>query len=135
MRPPSLLVPGIPSLRRLAALLAVSLAFMTPAWATPDEPAQAEIDHLMDFVGTSHCTFIRNGTMYAAPEARAHLEMKYRFAKMRLSTADEFIKHLASGSSSSGEAYHVRCEGTELLAGDWLTAELKRFRAAPVSKR
>ncbi|HVO89372.1 MAG TPA: DUF5329 domain-containing protein [Casimicrobiaceae bacterium] len=94
----------------------------------PDAGAQAEIDHLIDFVGGSRCTFIRNGTVYAAPEAKAHLQMKYRFAKLRLSTADDFIRYLASGSSVSGQPYHVNCDGSELLAGDWLTEELRRYR-------
>ena len=94
----------------------------------PDAPAQAEIDHLLEFVGASRCTFIRNGTRYAASEAKAHLQMKYRFAKLRLGSAEDFIRYLASGSSVSGEPYHVNCDGADLLAGDWLGEELRRYR-------
>jgi hypothetical protein len=107
-----------------AALMIAS----TLALATPDEVAQREIDHLLDFVGTSNCMFVRNGEQRPAKDARAHLEMKYNFTKWRLSTADEFVKYLASESSSSGEPYKVICNKKEQPAGVWLAEELRRYR-------
>ena len=105
------------------------------AHAIPDQPAQAEIDHLLDFVGASNCRFERNGSTYDASAARSHLVMKYRFARFRLSTADEFVKYLASGSSESGQPYRVECDGKEQLAGDWLTSELRRYRSVQHAAR
>lgn len=115
--------------RRLALGTAVALLLgSTLALATPDEIAQHEIDHLLDFVGTSKCTFVRNGDAHPGKDARAHLEMKYTFVKWRLSTADEFVKYLATESSTSHEPYKVICNNKEQPAGVWLADELKRYR-------
>jgi len=88
----------------------------------------AEIDHLLAFVGTSQCAFIRNGTSYPPAEAREHLSGKLKYAKARISTAEEFIRHLATESSMSGEPYRVKCDGKVIPAGVWLADELQRFR-------
>jgi hypothetical protein len=115
-------------LRATVAALAVGLALTAPGRADPGAPQQAEIDHLLDFVGTSQCTFIRNGTPYPAAEAREHLTGKFKFAKGRIGTPEEFIRYLATESSMSGEPYRVQCAGKEMPAGVWLTDELRRFR-------
>jgi hypothetical protein len=98
------------------------------AFATPDDVAQHEIDHLLDFVATSKCTFVRNGEAHPGKDARDHLEMKYNFVKWRLSTADEFVKYLATESSTSHEPYTVICNNKERPAGAWLAEELERYR-------
>lgn len=98
------------------------------AAAEPDTQAQREIDHLLEFVGTSSCTFVRNGEPHPASDAREHLASKYRFARSRISTADEFIRYLGTSSSSSGEPYKIVCGGKEGPAGAWLSGELDRYR-------
>ena len=64
-----------PKRHLLIALMAgaLALAGSSSASADPDLAAQAEIDHLLDFVGASSCTFVRNGTPGTAAEARDHL--------------------------------------------------------------
>ena len=62
------------------------------ALAPPDDAAQREIDHLLEFVAASNCTFVRSGEQFSSQAARDHLAMKYSFVKFRLSTADEFVK-------------------------------------------
>jgi hypothetical protein len=114
----------------MAALLAASSGF---ALATPDETAQHEIDHLLDFVAASNCTFVRSGERFTSQQARDHLAMKYNFTKFRMSTADEFVKYLATESSTTGEPYKVICEKQERPAGAWLSDELKRFRKVATS--
>jgi len=123
------------TLLRLAQVgaLAVALAAGVAA-AEPDAQAQREIDHLLEFVGTSNCTFVRNGEAHPAADAREHLASKYRFARSRIGTADDFIRHLATASSSSGEAYKIVCAGKEGLAGPWLTGELERYRKATAQR-
>jgi hypothetical protein len=111
----------------LAIVAAVTLALSHGALAA-DGPAQREIDHLLDFVGTSPCVFVRNGTEYPAAKAREHLASKYQFAGSRIATAEDFIKYQATESSMSGERYHVKCGKTDALSGVWLTDELMRFR-------
>jgi hypothetical protein len=111
--------------------LALGLGLMLAcglARATPDEPAQHEIDHLLEFIAASNCTFVRNGESFPAAAAADHLQMKYSYTKFRLSTADEFVKYLATGSSSSGEPYKVICDKRERPTGAWLAEELARFR-------
>jgi hypothetical protein len=56
---------------------------------------------------------------------------KYRFVGSRIGSAEEFIKYLATGSSMSGEPYHVKCGKTDALSGAWLADELQRYRKVP----
>jgi uncharacterized protein DUF5329 len=109
---------------------AASLAFSHVSFAGDDAVAKNEIDHLLNFIGTSSCTFVRNGTEYTADKAREHLAGKYRFVGTRISTADDFIKYLGTGSSMSGEPYYVKCGKTDLPSGVWLGDELARYRKA-----
>ena len=86
---------------------------------------------LLNFVAASSCTFVRNGTEYPSDKAREHLATKYQFAGSRISTAEEFIRYLATQSSMSGELYHVKCGKADALSGVWLTNELKHYRETP----
>ena len=118
------------ALRRGAALLvALSAAYATSVHADPSPAAQAEIDHLLAFVAASPCTFIRNGEPHPSAEARDHLATKLRFAGGSISTAEEFVRYLATESSMSHEPYKVKCGAKEMPAGVWLSEELKRYRA------
>jgi hypothetical protein len=115
----------------LAAIASIAFAASLPAAAAEPLPAKAEIDHLLQYVAASSCTFIRNGDEYPADKARDHLASKYGFAGARIATAEDFIKYLATRSSISGAPYHVRCGKTDALSGQWLAAELDRYRNAP----
>ncbi|MEP6679791.1 MAG: DUF5329 family protein, partial [Betaproteobacteria bacterium] len=111
-----------------AAAIAVAFALALPAHAHPNAAAQAEIDHLLEFVAASSCFFVRNGSSHPGPAASAHLADKYRYAKSRIANADDFIRHVATGSSMSGEVYKVRCGPTEMASAVWLVDELRRYR-------
>jgi len=114
-------------LRRTALAAGFGCALATNAALAAND----EIDHLLQFVAASHCTFVRNGSEYAADKARDHLADKYRFAGSRIATAEQFIEYLATKSSLSGEPYHVRCGKQDELSAAWLGAELKRYRSTP----
>jgi len=114
-------------------MLALALA-AGGALAEPDAQAQREIDHLLEFVAASPCTFVRNGEAHPAADARDHLASKYRFARSRIGTAEEFIKYLGTASSSSGEPYKIICGGKEGPAGAWLSNELDRYRKATAQR-
>jgi Family of unknown function (DUF5329) len=121
--------------RRTAAWSALVIALLAgTAHADPDATAQREIDHLLDFVAASNCTFVRNGERYPALKARDHLAMKYRFTRGRLHTAEEFISYLATESSTSHEPYKIVCGTNERAAGAWLSEELARFRKTVAAK-
>jgi hypothetical protein len=124
-----------PARTRGAALVAgIWLATLAgAAAANPDAVAQREIDHLLDYVAASRCTFVRNGESYPAATARDHLAMKYRFTQGRLTTAEDFIKYLATASSKSGEPYRIVCDRTQTPAATWLTEELQRYRKATLA--
>ena len=119
-------------LRRIALPLAALAACALPsaALATPDAKAQAEIDRLLAFVASSPCRFVRSGTEYGGLEARDHLARKFDVARPMLSTADQFVDYVATGSSITGEAYKVRCGTRETTSKAWLADELARLRRA-----
>jgi hypothetical protein len=118
----------IPAIRRTFLVASAAIALTLSQAGLAADTSKDEIDHLLNFVASSSCTFIRNGTEYPSDKARDHLASKYQFAGSRITTADEFIRYLATESSMSGEPYHVRCGKTEALSGVWLTTELTRYR-------
>lgn len=92
--------------------------------------ASAEIEHLLKFVESSDCQFIRSGTEYSSKEASAHLRMKLGKAGDRVKSAEDFIEGIASKSYLTGKPYMVRLPGEEPKpCGPWLTEELARYRA------
>lgn len=109
-------------------LAAAALAASAAVVAAPDAKGTREIDHLLAFVAASDCRFVRGGTEYDGKAARDHLQRKLDYAKSMLSTADQFIDHVATGSSMTGEAYKVRCGARELTSKAWLRGELDAFR-------
>jgi hypothetical protein len=113
----------------VAATAAAVFVLSSVATASPAD-AKDEIDHLLQYVAASSCTFVRNGSEYPADKAREHLAGKYRFAASRISSAEDFIQYLATKSSLSGEPYHVKCGKADALSGAWLTAELNRYRSS-----
>jgi hypothetical protein len=115
-----------PLLPQYLGFLFLLLTVLVPVTGLAD--TQGEISHLLQHIENSGCIFIRNGKEYDSKEAREHIERKYRHAKRWVKTTEDFIKHAATRSSMSGEAYKVRCGDREILTADWLTAELQRFR-------
>ena len=91
-----------------------------------------EISHLLNFVENSECRFERNGTTYTSPEAREHIEMKYRHIRDRVQTAEDFIEYAASKSSMSGTKYSVTCDGLTQSSASWLLQELNGYRTGKV---
>ncbi len=114
-------------MRVIAAI--VLLICLLPPGARADD-AQAEIEYLLSSLGSSDCTFIRNGKTYSAHEAEDHLRMKYRRGKRYASTSENFIERLASESSMSDKPYYMECDGEERVpSGDWLMQRLNEYRA------
>ena len=112
----------------LTALLVASTA------AIADEPspaAKAEIQALLDDLGSSPCEFYRNGTWYKGADAKAHLNTKYEYLLKRdkVGSTEEFIDRAATRSSMSGEAYQVRCpDQAPVPSATWLINELLQIR-------
>lgn len=91
---------------------------------------EAEIEYLLSSLGSSECTFVRNGKRHDAEEAEDHLRMKHRRGKRYVTTTETFIERLASQSSMSKKPYYVECPDNEPVpSGDWLMQRLNEFRA------
>ncbi|WP_018152638.1 DUF5329 domain-containing protein [Leeia oryzae] len=112
---------------RLTGLIAV-LLLASPAQAAESVVTQ-EVQHLLTFVAASGCTFVRNGTSYAADKASEHLASKYTYISGRVKRAEDFITYTASASSITGQPYLVHCPNkAEQTSRAWLTTELLRYR-------
>lgn len=118
-------------IRQLIMAAGISLiALVTHGQALATPQATQEIKGLLDFVEHSECQFVRNGSEYPGPRARAHLEKKldYLEGKNMVHSAEDFIDLAATKSSMSGRAYEVRCPGGVEPAGLWLKRALQRQR-------
>lgn len=119
------------------AVLLLSLALAGAAVAAEPAPAtQAEMNHLLTYLGNSGCDFQRNGAWYDSREARAHLQRKQKYLLDRgmIATTEDFIAKAATQSSMSGKDYQVRCRPSAPVPSKaWLTAELARYREAHLS--
>lgn len=113
--------------------LVISLGLLVVLLATANAAdSAAEIEYLLTTIGSSDCTFIRNGKRYSAEDAEAHLRMKYKRGKRYATSAELFIERLATSSSMSKKPYYIECSGEEPVPnGDWLTCRLHMFRGPP----
>lgn len=116
----------------LAAVIGFSSLVGSVQAQTTPQVAQ-EIKGLLGFVEQSDCRFVRNGSEYPGPEARAHLEKKLNYldGKNMVKSAEDFIDLAATKSSMSGTAYTVKCPAGEQPASAWLKTELQRQRQLP----
>jgi len=87
-----------------------------------------EIEHLLQYIDASDCSFIRNGKSYDSIDAGAHIRKKYAHIKKRIKTTEDFIKYAATKSSLSGRPYQIICNGEKMVTAEWLDRELNRFR-------
>ena len=101
--------------------------------APTSAPVRTEIDALLLSLQSSGCRFNRNGSWYGGSEAKDHLLRKLSYIEGRntIQSTEQFIELAASRSSSSGQAYQVRCDGqTPVASQAWLTRQLARIRGA-----
>ncbi len=91
--------------------------------------AAIEIDSLLTTIGSSNCTFVRNGKRYVASDAEDHLRMKFNRGKRYATSAETFIERLASRSSMSKKPYVIDCPGDEPVPSEmWLKLRLRELR-------
>ena len=88
-----------------------------------------EINHLLNYVKTTQCTYIRNGDSYKGPKAVSHIQRKYDYFEDDIHSAEDFIRLSATKSTMSGSRYHIKCPNQpEVESGRWLLDELARYR-------
>ena len=117
-----------------------SPAFQKALKAEPGTPAleRARIDYLLERVSHSPYNFIRNKERYHGKRAEAHFRWKHLRNLMKVKTAEDFIKYVATQSKMSGELYQVEFPGGKRYPlGSILYSELKGFdeRVAKDRKR
>ena len=98
---------------------------------TGDSKTADEINHLMDYIEKSGCTFIRNGKSYPSNEAVKHIQKKYNYLKKKnkIDSTEIFIKLCASESSMSGKPYFLECgDQARMKSKAWLETELTIYR-------
>jgi len=79
--------------------------------------------------------FIRNGTEHDAAKAAAHLRRKLGYAGKRVKTAEQFIDHLATGSSMTGKPYRIRFkDGQSVDSAVYFREQLRRLESLPARK-
>lgn len=66
-----------------------------------------KIMYLIEELRQSPYSFERNGEVHKSTRAAQHLMMKYYRAKDRISTAEDFIKMVATKSNKTGREYQV----------------------------
>ena len=114
--------------KHLLGLLALQLLLAT-AGSAAGESADAEIQYLLQEVGSSNCTFVRNGQRHTAERAEEHLRMKYDKGRKYIGDAEEFIDKIASKSSWTGKPYTIECaNGAAEQSRNWLLARLQEHR-------
>ncbi len=114
----------------LSVAVCLALAPVSPAPAeTGSSEPDASIRFLLEFVRTSNCSFIRNGTPHTAVEAVAHLTKKYEYYKKDIKTPEDFIRLAAPKSELSGKPYLIKLPGgTEERSDAWLLRALEQHR-------
>lgn len=101
--------------------------------AAPPAIATAEINYLLGFIERSACQFNRNGKWYGSKDAQAHIRQKYEFlaAKGVIHSAEDFIEHAATRSSTSGKEYAIKCGAAPVVTSNqWLREVLAGYRAS-----
>lgn len=89
-----------------------------------------KIQFLILRVRQSPYTFIRNGESFKGVRASIHLAWKYARRSEGISSAEDFIVRVGSGSAMSGEPYLLKIsEGEEYLLEGVLENELRTFDA------
>lgn len=124
---------------RLFFCMVLWLGFGAGALGQSEPIAQAEsakINCLLGSLGSlKDAEFLRNGAVFSAAEAVAHLRFKWRAAGARVVTARDFIREVATKSSVSGAAYRIRFpDGREVSSAEFLQKQLlacERDRSGP----
>ena len=99
----------------------------------PRMSEQAKIEALIASVqNLKGAVFIRNGSEYDGAKAAEHLHRKLDYAGSKITTAEQFIDKLATGSSMSGKPYKIRfAAGRTVESAVYFREELRKLEAAP----
>jgi hypothetical protein len=104
--------------------LLILFVIMPPPRLAAEMPAgeRDKVEALIAHVeALTDAVFIRNGEEYPARVAVKFLRGKWRTKAAEITTAEAFIEHVASFSSTTGEPYRIRlADGREFLNREYL---------------
>ena len=110
-------------------LFILALLFSAAGQSFATESLEQTVNYLIDHVGKSNGTFIRNGALHTPAEAVSHIKAKYEHFKNQIKTPEDFIRLAASKSLLTGRPYLVRTpDGKEMRLDAWLSEALKQYR-------
>jgi hypothetical protein len=121
----------MPTVRVIAPLIFLLTAFAGSAAASELAAAErAKIESLIVVVERlEDAKFVRNGKAYGPATAGKFLRGKWKDRASHVRSADDFINHVATRSSTTGRPYVIRlADGREVPAAVFLRAELKKLR-------
>ena len=87
----------------------ISSLFLMTLSLSAQEAYKKEINHLLEYVKTTKCSYIRNGDSYKGPKALSHIQRKYDYFEDDIHSAEDFIRLSATKSTMSGKKYHIKC--------------------------
>src|SRR5690606_22272169 len=96
---------------------------------TEKQKIEALIAHVE---GLKEAVFVRNDANYDSATAVLGMKQKWNWNSWRISTARDFIKHVASTSSTTGKPYLIKLQkdASAISFGEYLTKELERLESA-----
>ncbi len=99
------------------------------SFADVSESQKPEVEHLLEFVETTECSFERNKKKYDGEKASEHIKRKYKHFRGQITTTEEFIEYSGTKSTMSGKFYLVYCgDNDPIKSSVWLLEELTQFR-------
>lgn len=114
------------------AILGMALSAMLPPLKAKDLPLteKAKIEGLLTHLESlKAATFIRNGSHYDAQTAAQFLRGKWHAHEGEIKTADDFIAHAATVSSTTGKPYLIQLSGASpIRSADYLAAQLRKLK-------
>jgi Family of unknown function (DUF5329) len=118
-------------LRNLCCALLMLAGIAGLAGATPTTEEDKLIQALIQRVeARTDLVFVRNGSDHDAGEAAKHLRSKYKYFKLEIVSAEDFIERCGTRSELTHRAYKVKgTDGSGVRdAGDFLREELHALR-------
>ncbi len=122
----------------LTALLVLA---STTAWsqlngASTNAPfVQQEIDHLFFYIGGARrCSLMTNSGVQDNHRTMVALQQRYNAVKDKVTSAEDFIAHVATADNKTGRALYVQCrrdgKRVQIAMDLWLQTELELYRDA-----
>jgi len=105
-------------MKRIIVFIYLSIGISANAFASPSLDRQ--IQSLIESIGESECSFVRNGKSHSAEASMQHLNRKYSHFKDDIDSVARFVELAASKSMITGRAYEVQCAGESQPSSEWL---------------